>query len=189
MLQLTVGGIDEVIAGDSVGRNEGFDDGTKVGLLEGDSLAVKVGFGVPLGVGLKEGDTDGTTEGAADGTYEGILLGNAEGIVEGVVVGSLDGAADGNEVEGEELGKAVTSKSRQKSLTSQQTLQHLHTTSAGLSPSISARQSDDKASIKVNEEQRAFGTSPVSWFFSRDMRCKVARKPSWSGIPPSRELL
>ena len=104
-----------------------------------------VGSGVPLGVGLKEGAIDGTKEGTLEGFEDGILLGDDEGLEEGVDVGFSDGEVDGNEVEGDELGKAVTSRSRQTPFTSQQTLQHLHKTSAGLSPSTSARQSDDRS--------------------------------------------
>ena len=74
---------------------------------------------------------DGTKEGVCDGIDEGETLGTDEGIVEGVSVGEVEGEADGMDVEGDELGKPVTSKSRQKWLTSQQTLQHLQTTSAG----------------------------------------------------------
>lgn len=95
-----------------------------------------VGSEVPLGVGLKEGGIDGTNEGTFEGFTEGMLLGIEEGVLEGVVEGLA---------EGEELGKAVTSKSRQIPSTSQQTLQHLHKTSAGLSPFTSARQSDDNS--------------------------------------------
>ena len=36
ILQLTVGGIDCVIVGIDVGRSEGLDDGSKVGLFDGD---------------------------------------------------------------------------------------------------------------------------------------------------------
>ena len=121
---------------------------------------------------------DGTKEGRVDGSKEGELLGMDEGIIDGAVVGELEGNADGTDVEGEELGNAVTSKSRQTSLTSQHTLQHLHTTSEGLSPSISARQSEESSSITVREEQRAFGTPPVRRFFSNDSLCNAVRKPS-----------
>ena len=113
-----------------------------------------------------------------DGTKEGI----PDGSVEGVVLGELEGEVDGTAVEGEELGKAVTSKFRQTSLTSQQTLQHLQTTSAGLSPSISARQSDESSSIIVSDEHSAFGTPPVRTFLSSDTLCNEVRKPSWRGI-------
>ena len=60
---------------------------------------------------------DGTKEGRVDGSKEGELLGMDEGIIDGAVVGELEGNADGTDVEGEELGNAVTSKSRQTSLT------------------------------------------------------------------------
>ena len=134
-----------MIVGILVGRSDGLDSGTKVGLLDGDLLAVTVGSGVPLGVGLKEGDMEGTKVGIYDGIEEGEVLGIAEGITDGVVVGELEGDDDGTDVEGEELGNAVTSKSRHTSFTSQHKLQHLHTTSAGFSPSSSARQSEESS--------------------------------------------
>ena len=121
-----------------------------------------VGRGVPLGVGLNEGDMDGAKEGVLDGFGEGGALGADEGVREGSFVGGLEGEADGNDVEGEELGNAVTSRSRQTSSASQQTLQHLQTTSAGLSPSISARQSAESSSIEEAIEHRPFGTTPNS---------------------------
>ena len=121
---------------------------------------------------------DGTKEGIFDGLDEGAELGTNEGVFEGVEVGALEGKVEGSDVEGVELGKAVTSKFRQTSLTSQHTLQHLHTTSEGLSPSISARQSEESSSITVREEQRAFGTPPVRRFFSNDSLCNAVRKPS-----------
>ena len=124
--------------------------------------------GLALGSLLNEGFIEGQM------LEEGIALGFADG----GAVGLLDGGDEGNGVEGEELGKAVTSKSRQTSLVSQHTEQHLQTTSAGLSPSTSARQSEDISWIKEREEHRAFGTPPVRRFFSIDRFLNSRRNPS-----------
>ena len=127
---------------------------------------------------------DGTKDGRLDGSDEGEVLGIDEGSADRVAVGLLVGEELGKDVEGEALGNAVTSRSRQTSLRSQQTLQHLQTTSAGLSPPSSARQSEESFSIIDAAEQSSFGTAPDSRFFSIDSFSKLERKPSCSGIPP-----
>lgn len=113
-----------------------------------------------------------------DGAEDGIELGIVEGFADGVLVGPLDGAADGKDVDGDELGKAVTSTLRQILFTSQQMLQHLHTTSAGLSPIVSARQSDEISWTREKEEHKAFAIAPDRVFFSSDMDSNAVRKPS-----------